>query len=216
MKLDKTTSPNVIDKRHVAGALAGVLATIIGFFGVRAATHEKDPDQDLVYLVSTALDRGQAYWQDHTSGYHPAKVVLFERSTSSGCGRALSESGPFYCPADERIYLDLAFLRAIDGDLSRAYVLAHELGHHVQHLRAQTGGSIDIELGADCLAGAWMHDEQQRGHLEGSDFAGALQEASAVGDDRICPTCSSETWTHGSSSQRLEALAGGFARAECF
>lgn len=219
MKLEAVASPNVIDRRKAAAgvAAAGILATLLAVFGNREAT-APDPDAKLVEIVSTALDRGQEFWRGRTDGYRTAKVVLFDGSTASGCGRALSSAGPFYCPADEYIYVDLGFLRAIDGDLARAYVIAHELGHHVQKLRGELGAtrpSTDVELGADCYAGAWMADEEKRGDLEAGDVPGALAEASAVGDDKICPTCSPEQWTHGGADQRVAAVSYGIEHEGC-
>ncbi len=219
MKLADGTSANVIDRRHAIGAAAGVLATLLAVFGIRAATRAPDPDRDLVGVVSTALDRGQDFWRTRVPGYQVAQVVLYDGSTISACGRALSSSGPFYCPGDQRIYVDLAFLRAIDGTLGRAYVIAHELGHHVQKVRGALGAgrqSTDVELEADCYAGIWMRNERDRGDLEVGDIPAALGEASAVGDDRLCPSCSAESWTHGSSSQRIAAVTRGLDAQACW
>lgn len=220
MKLEAAASPNVIDRRKAAGgiAAAGILAALLAIFGVHRETAAPDPDAKLVEIVSTALDRGQEFWRGRTPNYRPAKVVLYDETTSSGCGRALASSGPFYCPSDEHVYVDLGFLRAIDGDLARAYVIAHELGHHVQNLRGELGAdrkSTDVELGADCYAGAWMADESKHGFLEAGDITGALAEAAAVGDDRICPTCSPEQWTHGGADQRVASVSYGIDHEGC-
>jgi predicted metalloprotease len=221
MRIREQVSSEFIDRRRqaVGGALVGIFATLLAVFGIRLGTTgtAKDPDRDLVFVVSTALDRGQGYWATKfkDNAYRPAKVVAFERATGSGCGRALSESGPFYCPADERIYLDLAYLRAMRGDLARAYVIYHELGHHVQKLvGAELHGGFSVELAADCLAGEVIRVEQQAGHLEAGDIALALEAAAAVGDDVIRPEAP-ETWQHGTASMRLEAVQTGLSGAGC-
>lgn len=216
MKVDVAKSANVIDRRPAFAAAAGValfLATILA-----AITHKAppapptDPDADLVAGVSTALDRGQLFWATKVPSYRHAKVVLYADHTTSACGLAQSASGPFYCPGDELIYIDLSFLRAIKGELAQAYVVAHELGHHVQKLRKEIdGASIPVELGADCYAGEWMREEQLAGRLDAGDVPAALAEAAAVGDDRLCPTCSPEQWTHGSAAQRDAAVTAGLA-----
>lgn len=212
MQVGTATSKNVIDKRQVAShAVAWMIGIIVGLFGVHV-TPSGEPDGDLVQLVSTALDRGQTYWSASVTNWHDAKVVLFTTLETTSCGPASQRSGPFYCPNDEHIYIDLAFLRAVHGDLARAYVIAHELGHHVQKLRHElVGPSVDIELSADCYAGEWMRQEQILGHLIGGDTDGAIAEAEAVGDDRLSPGSSPETWTHGSGAQRAESVRRGIA-----
>lgn len=222
MKVDEKTSENIIDRRPIAThGLAWTLGLLFGAFfrpdGAPPSTN--DPDRDLVMLASTALDRGQTFWAaqfaSSSRSWRDARVVLFTGATKTPCGRADATTGPFYCPPDTHIYLDLAFLRAIHGDLARAYVLAHELGHHVQALRGELDGrpSVEVELQADCYAGEWMRNEQALGDLGEGDVPGAIAEAEAVGDDRICPGCSTEQWTHGSSEQRagsvMRGLGGG-------
>jgi predicted metalloprotease len=145
-------------------------------------------------------------------------VVLIDGNEPTACGMASPVTGPFYCPLSERIYVDLSFIRAIHGELARAYVIAHELGHHVQKLTGELGAGraqADIELEADCYAGVWMRDEQTSGHLQPGDFDAALAEAAAVGDDRLSPSSPPETWTHGSSAQRAAALRAGFNGGTC-
>src|SRR5262249_31373685 len=157
-----------------------------------------------------------------------AKLVLFTDSVRSGCGFGESAMGPFYCPVDEKVYIDLGFYRELKrrfgapGDFAQAYVIAHELGHHVQKLlgiservRAPQEArpdranalSVRLELQADCLAGVWGHSTQQRDILEQGDVDEALAAASAIGDDRIqrgaTGTTNPETWTHGSGRQRV-------------
>jgi predicted metalloprotease len=220
MRLENQVSPNIIDRRRLAlGAIGGIIATLLALFGVRLATGTtRDADRDLVFVVSTALDRGQTYWAgrfDAKTPYRPAKVVIFEQATGSGCGRALSQAGPFYCPGDERIYLDVGYLRAIRGDLARAYVIYHELGHHVQKLTgAELIGGFSIELAADCLAGEVMRAEMLGGNLSPGDIAAALAEAAAVGDDALRPE-SPETWTHGTADMRVGAVTAGLSGAGC-
>lgn len=216
MDVEPGRSKYIIDRRHLVGASVGAfIVSLIAIFTGGHRPPPPDPDADLVGVVSTALDRGQEFWKEQMppGAYRPARVVLYTKSTDSACGLALAGAGPFYCPGDELIYVDLSFLRAIHGDLARAYVIAHELGHHVQKLRNELGASssVTIELGADCYAGEWMHAEQLGRHLSDGDIPSALTEAAAVGDDRIRPGSSPETWTHGSAAQRVDAVARGIA-----
>lgn len=216
MKVDARKSADLIDRRRIAAAtfLAGVLALIATWLGRAPA---RDPEAHLVHVVSTALDRGQSYWSERVHGYRRAKVVLYRKATSTPCGRGVAASGPFYCPIDERVYLDLSFLSKIENDLARAYVIAHELGHHVQKLRGNLDGrpSIEVELGADCLAGRWIAAEHLAGRLEVGDVAAAIAETSSIGDDKLCPACSPEQWSHGSSEQRVSAVTAGIAGRPC-
>ncbi len=153
-----------------------------------------DPQAALVEVTSSTLDHAQMFWASQVESWRDARVVLYTGKEPSPCGQADQTTGPFYCPPDEHVFLDLSFLATIHGDLARAYVVAHEIGHHVQKLRGEFNGrpSVDIELEADCYAGMWAADEQKRGMLDTDDVAGALAETAAVGDDRICPGCSPE------------------------
>ncbi|MEI6161272.1 MAG: neutral zinc metallopeptidase, partial [Roseococcus sp.] len=155
--------------------------------------------------------------------YEPPRLVLFSGSSPSGCGTAQSAMGPFYCPNDRRVYLDLAFFRDLSqrmgapGDFAQAYVIAHEVGHHVQNLLGLLGGgrdnaaSVRTELQADCLAGFWAHRaNQMRQILEAGDIEEGLAAAAAVGDDRLQQQARGhvvpESFTHCSSAQRMQAL----------
>jgi predicted metalloprotease len=201
-----------------------------------------DPaDEPLVEEMSAALDDIQASWEEHPevgSAYRPATLVLFTSAVSTdGCGSASSAVGPFYCPADEHAYLDLSFFRELDdrfgapGDFARVYVLAHELGHHVQNLlgdnervrRAQEADpgranelSVRLELQADCYAGIWGHSAQDRGLIEPGDLAEGLAAAAAIGDDRLQGQSGrdvqTDSWTHGSSEARQRWFRAGFER----
>jgi hypothetical protein len=169
--------------------------------------------------------------------YDYARLNMFTGQVNTACGPATSAVGPFYCPADGEVYIDLDFFRELSdrfgapGDFAQAYVIAHEMGHHVQNLlgisddvrqRQRAAGSeseanqlsVMLELQADCLAGVWAHSVYARGDLEPGDVEEGLAAAEAVGDDRIQEqagmTVSPETWTHGSSAERQEWFNRGF------
>jgi predicted metalloprotease len=192
-----------------------------------------------VEFVSFVLDDVQNTWATllpkYGAKFHPAKLVLFRNSTDSGCGPAQSAMGPFYCPVDERVYLDLGFFDELRqrfgaaGDFAQAYVIAHELGHHVQHLMGTDARmrqieqrdpaesnqlSVRLELQADCYAGVWGHSTDQRRLLEAGDVDEALNAASAVGDDRIQQRTTGrvnvDSFTHGSAAQRSASFKRGF------
>jgi uncharacterized protein len=203
----------------------------------QSAAEERD-----VHLISFVLDDVQKTWTQifaaHGRQYRHAKLVLYRGITYSGCGRAQATTGPFYCPEDEKVYIDLSFWRELKqfggdtGDFAQAYVVAHELGHHVQKLLGieqrmhrlsqqepgeQNPLSVDLELQADCFAGVWAHSTEQRNIVHANDIAGALKAAAAVGDDHLQKmsgrAVSPETWTHGSSAERVawfkRGLEGG-------
>lgn len=198
-----------------------------------------EAEKPLVQFVSFVLDDTQKEWaqllpQQTGTQYRHAKLVLFRDYWQSGCGGAESATGPFYCPEDEKVYIDLGFFDELKrrfgapGEFAQAYVLAHELGHHVQKLlgiegkvhqlqerdsRAANPLSVKLELQADCFAGVWAHSTQQRGLLEKGDAESALGAAAAVGDDRIQKMStghvSPETFTHGTSQQRMHWFQTG-------
>lgn len=194
------------------------------------ATGQAGEDRD-AQLVSFVLDDVQKTWTGifAQSGrqYRHAKLVLYRGATYSGCGTARASTGPFYCPADQKVYIDLDFWDELKrfggdtGDFAQAYVIAHELGHHVQNLLGIEGKmrqatqqhpdeanqlSVDLELQADCFAGVWGHSTEQRNIVHPDDIAGALKAAAAVGDDHLQKmsgrAVSPESFTHGSSAQR--------------
>jgi len=196
-------------------------------------------EEPMVQFVSFIIDDVQDTWNSkfNRSGvaYRPATLVLFRDGTTSGCGMAQSAMGPFYCPNDEKVYLDLSFFNELDrrfgasGDFAQAYVIAHEFGHHVQHVmgteqrvrRAQQGNpdlanqlSVRLELQADCYAGVWGHAAASRNELEPGDVEEGLAAASAVGDDRIqrqtTGSVNVDSFTHGSARQRSEWFRRGF------
>ena len=198
-----------------------------------------EAERPLVQFISFVLDDTQKTWEQvfpRQTGkqYRHAKLVLFRNYTRSGCGAAESATGPFYCPEDEKVYIDLGFYDELKqrfgapGEFAQAYVLAHEVGHHVQKLagieakvrqlqeqnpRRQNALSVRMELQADCLAGVWAHATQERGLLESGDVESALGAAAAVGDDRLQKMAtghvSPETFRHGSSQQRMNWFRKG-------
>jgi predicted metalloprotease len=192
-----------------------------------------------VQFVSFVLDDVQGTWQNLLPAqanrqYRHAKLVLFRESIDSACGQAQSATGPFYCPADEKVYLDLGFFDELKsrfgapGEFAQAYVIAHEIGHHIQKLlgieaRVQRMRqndpaeanplSVRMELQADCYAGVWAKSTEQRKIIDQSDVEAGLRAAAAVGDDRLQKMAtghiSPEKFTHGTSRQRDEWFQNG-------
>jgi hypothetical protein len=210
--------------------------------GAASDTRERATDER-VEFVGFVLDDAQSAWQkqfaDRDASYQKAKLVLFTDQTTSGCGYGSAATGPFYCPADSRVYLDLGFFREMErrlgapGDFAQAYVIAHEIGHHVQNLlgmservhrapaREQAGAqglSVKLELQADCFAGIWASSTQRRELLEQGDLEEALGAAAAIGDDRLqkqaSGTVQPEKWTHGSSAQRARWFRRGLEQGK--
>ncbi|MFN6964607.1 MAG: neutral zinc metallopeptidase [Pyrinomonadaceae bacterium] len=180
-------------------------------------------------LGSTEDAWGQILPQQARARYTPPKLVLFNGQVSSACGYASAAVGPFYCPGDQRLYLDFDFFEELSsrfkapGDFAQAYVIAHEVGHHVQNLlgtmdRVHRSGnsnamSVRLELQADCYAGVWANFAQRQGVVESGDAEEALRAASAVGDDMIQRRTQGyvvpESFTHGSAQQRMEWFSRG-------
>jgi predicted metalloprotease len=202
--------------------------------GQSGAGQGYDRDAPEVHFVSFVLDDVQTTWDQLLPAagkpYRHAKLVLYTDATETGCGEGSAATGPFYCPLDERVYLDLGFFRELAGKLgargqfAQAYVVAHEVGHHVQKIlgiegraptgRGASGGSVRLELQADCFAGIWAHATGQRDLLQAGDVESALGAAAAVGDDRLqraaTGTVSPESWTHGSSAERQRWFQRGY------
>ncbi len=225
---------SLIFKQNFFAMLGGGEAGSSGSATVSRPNPAKDEaEKPLVQFVSFVLDDTQKTWAEllpEQAGrpYRHAKLVIFRDSTQSGCGGAESATGPFYCPADEKVYIDLEFYDELKqrfgapGEFAQAYVLAHEIGHHIQKLigvegkvrrlqqqSPQSGNalSVKMELQADCFAGVWAHSTQERNLIDPDDVQSALGAASAVGDDRIQKMMRGrvqpETFTHGSSEQRM-------------
>ncbi len=197
-----------------------------------------DPTDPTGAFVDAVADDVQFVWDDVFTragkAYEPTKVVLFTGTTSSACGQASAATGPFYCPADRLVYLDASFFEELErrfgasGDFAEAYVVAHEIAHHVQTLLGINGRvqqqsrddpslanelSVRLELQADCFAGVWGRSAQAAGILEPGDVEEGLNAASAIGDDRIQASVNGridpESFTHGTSEQRAAWLRTG-------
>jgi predicted metalloprotease len=197
------------------------------------------PQDALGHFSAQVLGSTERVWTDvfakNNRRYTPPTMVLFSGAVQSACGQATAAVGPFYCPNDKKLYLDTSFFSELDrlggsGDFARAYVIAHEVGHHVQNLlgiadkvqRAQDEArsdeeankySVHMELQADCLAGVWGNHAQQAGIIEPGDFEAGLKAASSIGDDRLQRQSrgyvTPESFTHGTSQQRTDSLRKG-------
>ena len=224
--------------------------SLVGIGGVGTPTAISRPDtardqreEPLVQFVSFVLDDTQRTWTQILGQqglpYRHAKLVLFRNRIASACGLAQSASGPFYCPGDEKVYIDLGFydeLRqrfGVPGEFAEAYVLAHEIGHHIQKLmgveqkvhaaqqrnpQAANQLSVSLELQADCFAGVWGHSTDQRKLLDPGEAQEGLKAAAAVGDDRLQRMAgravNPETFTHGTSQQRMDWFQKGFTTGD--
>jgi hypothetical protein len=204
-----------------------------------SGTLETTPEEEkLVDFMDVVVGDNQETWAQLLGGqYRSTTLVLFRQATSTSCGYGQSASGPFYCPGDGKVYLDLSFFDELHrrfgapGDFAQAYVIAHEVGHHVQSLmglerrvrqaqqqRPDTANdlSVRLELQADCFAGVWGHSAAQRGKLDVDDVDEGLRAASSIGDDRLQRqsrgTVNPESFTHGSSAQRVEWFRRGLER----
>ena len=234
----------------VGGGLAGIVALVLTLLlggdpsqligSLQGQTVGQEATNDLSQECQTGADANtrddcrivgyvnsvQAYWGGVVEGYRQAPTTFFTGSVSTGCGNATSAVGPFYCPSDQSIYIDLGFFDQLQSDFgaqggpfAEAYVIAHEYGHHIQNLlgtlqsagqgAGAEGASVRIELQADCYAGLWANHAVATGYLEPitpAQVAQALDAAAAVGDDRIQEQMQGrvtpESWTHGSSVQR--------------
>jgi uncharacterized protein len=205
----------------------------------RGIPPEQDPERDLKDFSAYVFDNAQEMWRRTLPEYREAKLVLYRDAVSTGCGSASSAVGPFYCPLDQRVYLDLSFYRDMEsklgapGDFAWAYVIAHEVGHHVQKVagtsdevrrlqRDDPGNanelSVRLELQADCYSGVWAHSVFEAGDLEAGDVEEAMAAASAVGDDRLQRRAGGDvrpdSFTHGSSAQRMKWFETGRSSGE--
>lgn len=200
-----------------------------------APYQESTQEKELADFVSVVLADTEDVWaekfKEQGLTYENPKLVLYRDSVQSACGTASSAVGPFYCPGDHKLYIDLSFYQELKqrfhapGDFAMAYVIAHEVGHHVQTLLNMGGNastsqkrsneySVRFELQADYLAGVWAHDAQGKGYLEKGDLEEALNAANAVGDDNIQKKAQGyvvpESFTHGTSEQRKRWFRKGF------
>ncbi|MFG1998327.1 neutral zinc metallopeptidase [Spirillospora sp. NPDC048911] len=243
----------------IGGGAVGLLALVLGlFFGIDVTgggSPSQQPAQpagsgvDLSAKCRTGADADQSddcrivgtvnsiqsYWKRTLTGYTPAKTQLFSQATQTACGYATSDVGPFYCPRDRKVYLDLSFFRQLQeqfgaegGPFAQAYVVGHEYGHHIQNLqgtldksrssaRGAESGAVRVELQADCFAGVWAKNAVATGFLEkltDTDIRQALSAAEAVGDDSIQRRTQGhvepDAFTHGTSEQRRRWFTTGY------
>lgn len=183
-----------------------------------------DPDAELFdfikFVMKDIQDTFATKFQAEGRAYQHAKLIIFTQAIDTGCGRSSAAIGPFYCPADHQAYIDLSFYKELrarfgaPGDFAQAYVLAHEIGHHLQNLMGtRSNDSVRIELQADCYAGVWGNSAQHK-LLDEGDLEEALTAAAAIGDDRLQKQAgrevNPESFTHGSSAQRVKWFRRGF------
>jgi uncharacterized protein len=220
-------APSVPENQQLGGSCQGV-------------TSQTDPAK----FISCVVSNVQRFWARELprrgTQYEPAHLVLFTQATPSGCGTASAATGPFYCPRDGKVYLDLGFFRELSqrfgargGDFAQAYVVAHEYGHHIQDLlgierrmrlaesrdpRQRNALSVRLELQADCFAGVWGHAAYEKGTVSRAEVAQALDAAAAVGDDRIQKEIEGrvnpETFTHGTAAERQRWFETGMTSGD--
>jgi predicted metalloprotease len=231
------TGVNPMTLFQIAGGLGDGASAPVQQGPTGAPTNDPQAEFAAVVLGDTE-DTWSRVFQESGQRYQPPTLVLFNDAVQSACGTNSAAVGPFYCPADQKVYIDLTFFRELDqkfgapGDFAQAYVIAHEVGHHLQTLlgvsekvmqmRQQVGEadanrlSVMQELQADCFAGVWGHHANRKSLLEAGDVEEGMQAAAAIGDDvmqrrgqgRVSP----ESWTHGSSEQRAEWLRRGLSQ----
>lgn len=258
----RSGSGNIIDQRGsgggklIGGGIGGLVIALLAYFlgvdpeqipqpdtgGQQTQTEQQaiPADDSLGQFTSVVLKETEDVWnqlfQSQGRDYKEPQLVLFRRQVRSACGIAGAAVGPFYCPSDQRVYIDLSFYQQLKdrlgapGDFAQAYVIAHEVGHHVQNLlgisdqvrtQQQRSGeseanelSVRLELQADFFAGVWAHYAQQKGLLEMGDMEEALNAASAIGDDKLQKQSQGyvvpDAFTHGSSEQRMRWFRKGF------
>jgi predicted metalloprotease len=219
----------------------GSSSRVTGQSNGQLAPEDSAREETEVRFVSFVLDNIQSTWAkvlpQYGAQYHDARLVLFRNATQTGCGTGQTAMGPFYCPLDEKVYIDLSFYDDLKskfgaaGDFAQAYVIAHELGHHVQHIlgtdeqvqRASRGPdanamSVRLELQADCYAGVWAHATDENKLLQAGDVDEAINAAASVGDDRIQQQATGhvnqDSFTHGSSAQRSAWFKRGFQNGD--
>lgn len=231
------------DPMQILGQLTGQVSEQSAAPTQRQAPPANDPQADFVRsILGDTEDTWQQMFQQSGKQYKDPKLVLFSGQVNSACGYATAATGPFYCPADQQVYLDMSFFREMEqrfaaaGDFAQAYVIAHEIGHHVQTLlgvsdqvqaarqRGQrmegaNGLLVRQELQADCLAGVWAYHAQKRlNWLEPGDVEEALNAANAIGDDRLQQKSQGrvvpDSFTHGTSAQRERWFKAGFAQGQ--
>lgn len=226
----------VFKKDLVSGIGGGGFPSAVSPDGRGSAAPITDASEEqMVQFMSSVLDSAQVGWSRQIRDYPEAKLVLFRDAVASACGSADAASGPFYCPGDQKVYLDLSFFDQLDrqfgasGDFAQAYVLAHEIGHHVQNVLGterklrmaqqqnpsqRNALSVAMELQADCYAGVWGFQAARSGQLQPGDLDEGLSAASAVGDDRMQKMGTGrvhpESFTHGSSADRRTWFKRGF------
>lgn len=244
-----------IPVRGPAGVVVLLVVLVAGYYGVdltpllegggtggsvsapyTPGPHEEEAARFSAVVLRTTEEAWDGLLRARGQAYAPPKLVLYSGATASACGYGQAAMGPFYCPADESVYLDLSFFQDMrdklggGGDFAQGYVIAHEVGHHIQHLmgidaqvrRAQGGLSskeanrlsVAMELQADCFAGVWGHSIRGRGLLESGDLEEALNTAEAIGDDRLQRQSTGgvvpDSFTHGTSEQRQAWFRRGF------